>query len=428
MSDGVIQVEKLSKSYQIGGKKKREDTLRDSLTHAFSAPFSVLRRNGKSTSSEQTIWALKDVSFEVKQGDALGIIGRNGAGKSTLLKILSRITDPTEGHVRIHGRVASLLEVGTGFHQELTGRENIYLNGTIIGMKRAEIKRKFDEIVAFAEIDKFVDTPVKHYSSGMYVRLAFAVAAHLEPEILIVDEVLAVGDAEFQKKCLGKMRDVAGEGRTIIFVSHNMAAVRQICSRGIVLDGGQIEFFGAVGESISIYAANSEDRSGKIIDHLKVKDRAIQVLQVTVNASESDKIELSNNNFKIEIVVQLSLQAARRISILCVLADKSRQPIGMATPGQFKPDDSLFRLSAGLYEIASTIHLPLLNKGTYFLYLSIIDPGIEAYAEFLDAVELDVEGFTSATGVVLHQELHGYLYLDADAKQRKLLHEAEHSS
>src|SRR4051812_45045873 len=210
----IVTVENLGKQYRLGTQSAAYSTIRESLTNR------ILGRNGGGENA--TIWALRDVSFEITPGEVLGIIGRNGAGKSTLLKILSRITEPTTGRVELHGRVASLLEVGTGFHPELTGRENIYLNGAILGMTRAEIKKKFDEIVAFAEVEKFLDTPVKRYSSGMYVRLAFAVAAHLEPEILVVDEVLAVGDAEFQKKCLGKMREVSCDGRTVLFVSHNM--------------------------------------------------------------------------------------------------------------------------------------------------------------------------------------------------------------
>ncbi len=246
MGDISIRVEGLSKQYCIGGKREEYKTLRDTLTDVLAAPFrraGKLLRNQATDAAEldETIWALKDVSFEIKRGEVVGIIGRNGAGKSTLLKILSRITEPTMGFADIYGRVGSLLEVGTGFHPELTGRENIYLNGAILGMKRAEIERKFDEIVAFAEIEKFIDTPVKHYSSGMYLRLAFAVAAHLEPEILLVDEVLAVGDARFQKKCLGKMGDVAKKGRTVVFVSHNMAAVTQLCQKAVWLEGGQIQ-------------------------------------------------------------------------------------------------------------------------------------------------------------------------------------------
>jgi lipopolysaccharide transport system ATP-binding protein len=265
MNDIAVLVENLSKLYRIG-QIVGYNTLRESLGNAVSAPFRRLRRTGdrrqetgisgppsRVSSPANTIWALKDISFEVEHGEALGIIGRNGSGKSTLLKVLSRITWPTEGRAEIRGRVGSLLEVGTGFHPELTGRENIYLNGAVLGMTRTEVKRKFDEIVAFAEIEKFLDTPVKRYSSGMYVRLAFAVAAHLEPEILVVDEVLAVGDAEFQKKCLGKMENVAGEGRTVLFVSHNMASIKSLCHRAILLDKGRIVEDGAAQKVVQYY-------------------------------------------------------------------------------------------------------------------------------------------------------------------------------
>ena len=245
MNDIAIRAANLSKKYRIGKRQEKYYTVRDSLGNALLAPF---RRTAKLLRGEATgaaeldkeFWALKDVCFEVNRGEVLGIIGRNGAGKSTLLKILTRITEPSEGWAELHGRVGSLLEVGTGFHPELTGRENIYLNGAILGMKKAEIDQQFDQIVAFAEVDEFIDTPVKHYSSGMYVRLAFAVAAHLDPEILLVDEVLAVGDARFQTKCLNKMQDVGRHGRTVLFVSHNMAAIMNLCSRAIHLDGGKI--------------------------------------------------------------------------------------------------------------------------------------------------------------------------------------------
>jgi lipopolysaccharide transport system ATP-binding protein len=250
MSDWTIKAENLGKRYRIRHQHKRKHyvALRDVIADRFKGMF---RRSIVPTAED--FWALKDVSFEIQQGQVVGIIGRNGAGKSTMLKLLSRIMKPTEGRVRLRGRVASLLEVGTGFHPELTGRENIFLNGAILGMSRAEIRQKFDEIVAFAEIEQFLDTPVKRYSSGMYVRLAFAVAAHLEPEILVVDEVLAVGDAEFQKKCLGKMRDVATGGRTILFVSHNMQAVSLLCSRGLLINGGSLVFDGSTPEAIDRY-------------------------------------------------------------------------------------------------------------------------------------------------------------------------------
>ena len=261
MSSPIIQVENLCKDYVIShqGGTENYQTLRDTVSSWFKK--SKIKNHASSRGLE-IFHALKDVSFEVQQGEVLGIIGRNGAGKSTLLKILSRITEPTHGKVRLRGRVASLLEVGTGFHGELTGRENIFLNGAILGMTRAEIKKKFDEIVDFSGVEKFLDTPVKRYSSGMYVRLAFAVAAHLEPEILIVDEVLAVGDQEFQKKCLGKMKDVsASEGRTVLFVSHNLAAVRQLCGRAVLLSQGCIEKQGVVSEVLSQYSQQSQSAS-----------------------------------------------------------------------------------------------------------------------------------------------------------------------
>jgi len=255
MSDIAIRVQNLSKQYKIAAARRRQDTLRD---HIVDGVKSLFRRNGQPDRGEETIWALKDVSFEVKQGEVVGIIGRNGAGKSTLLKILSRITEPTGGRADIYGRVGSLLEVGTGFDRELTGRENTYLNGAILGMKKAEIDRKFDEIVAFAEVEKFIDTPVKHYSSGMYVRLAFSVAAHLEPEILIVDEVLAVGDAAFQQKCLGKMGDVARQDRTVLFVSHNVAAITALCSTSLLLRDGRLLAQGETERIVMIYLKDLE--------------------------------------------------------------------------------------------------------------------------------------------------------------------------
>lgn len=253
----AIRVENLSKEYVIGGRGVARENLREMLSRSISSPLRRVLRGVRPAVSMERFWALKDISFEVSEGEAVGIIGRNGAGKSTLLKILSRVTAPTEGRAELRGRVSSLLEVGTGFHPELTGRENVYLNGAILGMRRAEIREKFDEIVAFSEIDKFIDTPVKRYSSGMYVRLAFSVAAHLEPEILVVDEVLAVGDASFQKKCIGKMEEVRKGGRTILFVSHSMPAVRNICQRALWIDGGRIVRTGSAAEVADEYLRKS---------------------------------------------------------------------------------------------------------------------------------------------------------------------------
>jgi lipopolysaccharide transport system ATP-binding protein len=261
MDNIAIRVENLGKQYRIGLTPVRYRTLRESIVESVS----LNARSKRAANKEElgTIWALRDVSFEVYKGQVLGVIGRNGAGKSTLLKILSRITEPTEGYAEIHGRVGSLLEVGTGFHPELSGRENIYLNGAILGMKREEIDRKFDEIVAFSEVEKFIDTPVKRFSSGMYLRLAFAVAAHLEPQILVVDEVLAVGDAEFQRKCLGKMNDVAREGRTVLFVSHNMSAILRLTEETILLDHGRIVLRAPTPQAVDHYMASGFSQSGE---------------------------------------------------------------------------------------------------------------------------------------------------------------------
>jgi lipopolysaccharide transport system ATP-binding protein len=278
-SDVAIRVERLSKSYRIGSRQEKYRTMRDTLAGVISAPArrvnSALRHNGNGKAGKQeTIWALKDVSFEVKRGEVVGVIGRNGAGKSTLLKILSRITDPTSGYAEIHGRVGSLLEVGTGFHPELTGRENIYLNGAILGMKRTEMAHLFDEIVDFAEVETFIDTPVKHFSSGMYLRLAFAVAAHLNTEILLVDEVLAVGDVKFQEKCLGKMGNVAHTGRTVFLVSHNMAAITQLCERCLVFDHGTLIWTGNADSGTKRYLNLAETRTSGSIRTADFSDRS----------------------------------------------------------------------------------------------------------------------------------------------------------
>lgn len=323
MSDIAIRAEKLSKKYRIGGRKEEYNTLRETLAKAITAPFRRLSSvaRGKATAlSSETIWALKDVSFEVKRGEVVGIIGRNGAGKSTLLKILSRITEPSEGYGEVKGRVGSLLEVGTGFHPELTGRENIYLNGSILGMKKAEIEQKFDEIVAFAEIDTFLDTPVKQYSSGMYVRLAFAVAAHLEPEILIVDEVLAVGDAQFQKKCLGKMDSVAQLGRTVLLVSHNMNTIRKLCSSCMYIDKGALIAKGLASDVIDLYQRSwmtrQTSRSWSFDEaHGDQVARVLSISLVDGNGNPRKEIDRSSS-FQIQIEYCTLKQRFRPVAIL----------------------------------------------------------------------------------------------------------------
>src|SRR5215475_2782733 len=322
MSDFAIRAESLSKLYKIGALKQRHDTLRDQLVHSFKSFFSCNSRQpphplapSSIDGRSDTIWALNGLSFEVKQGEVVGFIGRNGAGKTTLLKILSRITEPTSGRAEIYGRVGSLLEVGTGFHPELTGRENVYLNGAILGMRKAEINQKFDEIIAFAETEKFIDTPVKHYSSGMYVRLAFAVAAHMEPEILIVDEVLAVGDVAFQKKCLGKMGDIASQGRTVLFVSHNMAAVQGLCSRACLLSAGQIVAEGLPTEVVRRYFAETSQASPASL--VERKDRQgtgeIRFVKVCIVNGEGRPIDTALCGQNIGIVVSYRSRDHQRV-------------------------------------------------------------------------------------------------------------------
>ncbi|MBI4522969.1 MAG: ABC transporter ATP-binding protein [Deltaproteobacteria bacterium] len=314
MSNIAIKVENLSKRYKIGVRRIRHDTLRDYLMHGVKSLFD---RNGRSFTNNgqpstagrraNAIWALKDVSFDIKHGEVVGFVGRNGAGKSTLLKILSRITEPTRGRAEIYGRVGSLLEVGTGFHPELTGRENIYLNGAVLGMKKVEIQRKFDEIIDFAEIDGFVDTPVKRYSSGMYVRLAFAVAAHLEPEILIVDEVLAIGDVQFQKKCLGKMGNVAKEGRTVLFVTHNLAAVTELCPSSMLLRQGTLVANGPTKAVIDDYLSQLSSTASTLRDGV-VKERSgdgrLRFTDVYLRDQSGNRIDNPSSGSQIDIALE----------------------------------------------------------------------------------------------------------------------------
>ncbi len=320
----AIQVRGLGKKYSIGGPHEKYLTLRDAIVNSVKTPFHrILSRE-----TPQEFWALKDVSFDVEQGEVVGIIGRNGAGKSTLLKILSRITSPTEGTVDLYGRVGSLLEVGTGFHPELTGRENIFLSGSILGMKKREIEDKLDDIVKFSEIEQFLDTPAKRYSSGMYVRLAFAVAAHLEPEILLVDEVLAVGDAAFQKKCLGKMGEIAKEGRTVLFVSHQMDMVRTLCERGIWIDNGQIRSNSLIEETINAYLASVKATgSGHYFIKNPDPDLPLQITSVIIRDSEGK--EKTRYDVFEKIIIELTFTVRNRLtgSIVKVELRKNNSPI-----------------------------------------------------------------------------------------------------
>jgi lipopolysaccharide transport system ATP-binding protein len=367
MSEMAIQVRGLGKMYRLGAHVEKYKTFRDTVAGIVSAPLRRFR-SGKKRPEDTTLWALRNVDFEIAHGEVIGVIGRNGAGKSTLLKILSRITEPTCGSAEIRGRVGSLLEVGTGFHPELTGRENIALNGAILGMRRAEIDRKFDEMVDFAGVEKFIDTPVKHYSSGMYLRLAFAVAAHLEPEILLVDEVLAVGDAAFQKKCIGKMNDVAAQGRTVLFVSHNLGAVKELCTSALVLNNGEVDFRGPVTEGLARYSRslNDEDVSGNGTTSWRFID---------VNENSRRHSTEVRRDEAVHIEARLELEAEYESAYLIVLIDNAagdtvmnhRIRVGTAACPQ---------LPRGSHEIH--VHLPplWLTPGVYTAWFKFlgVDP------------------------------------------------------
>ncbi len=383
MSDIAIKVVGLGKEYHIGSAQKSYSRLGDQIWDVVSSP---VRRAGKllrghaagAAELDEKFWALQDVSFEVKQGEVVGVIGRNGAGKSTLLKTLSRITEPTRGYADIYGRVGSLLEVGTGFHPELTGRENIYLNGAILGMKRVEIERKFNEIVAFAEIEKFIDTPVKHYSSGMYVRLAFSVAAHLEPEILLVDEVLAVGDIAFQRKCLGKMDDVARQGRTVLFVSHNMGLMQTLCQRGIFLKHGRIAKDGTIGDAVDNYLSE--------LDAAEFESLASRTDRRGAGKSKVTRAEiLTPTSLKTGDPAQFVIEVDRKIAgIGCniMIHDSLGQPICNFESRYFSDTDQKDASSATKF--VCEVEELLLRPGRYRLDAAII--GDNVMQDFIEAV------------------------------------------
>lgn len=374
-SDFAIQVRSLSKLYHIGALQQQHDTLRDALVARLKRPAGSSAKQGDGRNGN-TIWALKDVSFDIERGEVIGVVGRNGAGKSTLLKILSRITEPTSGRAEIHGRVGSLLEVGTGFHPELTGRENIYLNGAILGMRKVEIDRQFDNIVAFAEIEKFLDTPVKRYSSGMYVRLAFAVAAHLEPEILLVDEVLAVGDAAFQDKCLGKMGDVARSGRTVLFVSHNLGAVKRLCQHSLWIQAGQVAGLGRTDEIIGSYleaAASHESTWRAEGDRGRPQTGPVVVRSVSLLNSAGhpgDRFEM-DSSFSIEMVYDvLSPLENLRLGFTItsddgtiVFESKDTDPAGFGLPR-----------NAGTYVAHCYVPGDFLNAGRFYVTVIVDRP------------------------------------------------------
>ena len=359
------------------------------------------------------VWALKDISFDVEQGDVVGIIGKNGAGKSTLLKILSRVTSPTVGSIKVKGRIASLLEVGTGFHPEMTGRENIYMNGSIMGMTRSEITRKLDEIVDFAGVEKYLDTPVKRYSSGMIVRLGFAIAAHLDPEILVVDEVLAVGDAEFQKKAIGKMHDVAnGEGRTVLFVSHNMAAVKSLCKKGVVMKNGGIEYTGDIESSVAHYLQiGNHSSEEKIIDRIKWKKPSMTINKVVINGSEKAESTILSDQKTLEVEISGHTEDAITTDVMLVFNNKDGMPLATFAPGHYY--GNLMKLPAGDFHICKTIELPkILTRGYLHVDLLMHHPMVEYQLKAPECAVLEAQGFQSGFGSAMNQNDNGLIGFD----------------
>lgn len=417
MNEVSIQVQHLSKKYKISFAGQRHNTLRDEIAHGFKSLF---RRNGRPSTvvgeaeASTSLWAVKDVSFEVKKGEVLGIIGRNGAGKSTLLKLLSRITDPTEGKATIRGRVGSLLEVGTGFHSELTGRENVYLNGAILGMKKAEIDKKFDEIVAFAEVEKFVDTPVKRYSSGMHMRLAFAVAAYLDTEILIVDEVLAVGDAGFQKKCLGKMEKVSREGRTILFVSHNMGALSNLCTTGLWIHNGQMMLKDEVASVVDAYIKSlstaGQDDSGKTRrsgNWKVIADPAVHILNGWL--LDSSGRECTTFSMGESIVLEFDVEFYRTLSSMNFTLEISRTEFGMRVL-DLQNDDTgcLFQdIPEGEHRFRVEVPNCLLYPANYEMHLGLWSQGagVQDYVEAIASFSMIQSNVTKRTQLLtIHKQ------------------------
>jgi lipopolysaccharide transport system ATP-binding protein len=416
MSDTVIKVENLGKKYVIFHQNKdKYSTLRETIIKGFkSIPKKWMQPDKfkNKDSSREDFWAIKDISFKVEQGDRVGIIGRNGAGKSTLLKILSRITEPTNGRISISGRVASLLEVGTGFHPELTGRENIFLNGAVLGMSKVEIKRKFDEIVAFAEVEQFLDTPVKRYSSGMYVRLAFAVAAHLEPEILVVDEVLAVGDLQFQKKCLGKMGQVAKEGRTVLFVSHNMAAINTLCSRAILLDQGNIICTGKIDECIAAY----ELRHLTARDKNWVRSKTLPRSHLAIETVRSN-LQGEQPHLILELEVFLKSYLSHKPAFIAIEILNGNGVVLMQAIPQLA---GFLKEVTQEHEIDISIQLPPLIPGQYLVNLWVGSHNTETLDEVKEIVMFEINESPTMGRTFPHTIEHGYIVPISQVRSRAI--------
>lgn len=429
MSDIAIRVEGIGKQYRIGAQQAKYKTLRETLVTLPMLPVNAFRsltriRENGGRRTKESIWALKDVSFEVKRGEVVGIIGRNGAGKSTLLKILSSITEPTKGYADIYGRVGSLLEVGTGFHPELTGRENIYLNGAILGMQRAEIEKKFDEIVAFAEVEKFIDTPVKRYSSGMYLRLAFAVAAHLEPEILIVDEVLAVGDLNFQKKCMGKMNSVAKHGQTVLFVSHNLAAVRQLCSTTVLLERGGVRCVGDSDSVINTYLNPQESPGDAIVFTRDIDNRKGTGSGRIVRVGFFDESGEATNTvgvgkpFSVELEVELEMKDAALVAGLEIKQSDGTPLLNLRSDSQgisFKPSDE----GGGIVINIQIPGLPL-YPGRYIVEPWFADRQGQRIDHLYNSLWVMLESQGVYASELLIQPGRGIMFVDCQWSQREV--------
>lgn len=420
MSDIAIQFDKIGKLYKLGvvGTGTLAHDLnrwwRTSILRQEDPYLKIGESNDRSKrGSSDYVWALKDISFDVRQGDVVGIIGKNGAGKSTLLKLLSRVTSPTTGAIRAKGRIASLLEVGTGFHPELTGRENIYMNGAIMGMTRHEISRKLDEIVDFAGVERYVDTPVKRYSSGMTVRLGFAVAAFLEPEILVVDEVLAVGDAEFQKKAIGKMQDVSkGEGRTVLFVSHNMAAVRSLCERGIVLENGGITYIGKAKDAISQYLKNDESKCKELIkNNIEWIKDGLSISRIELNGSEMSTTTIVSNQEILTLLIQGNADYDMQIDVMLVLKNQDEIPMASLAEGHCK--GLMQKIDKGKFKIERNIILPkLLSEGDYIADIYLHHPMVEWLMKAPNCVNIHIDGSLQQFGRSLKLKYEGFLGLE----------------
>ncbi len=413
----AIEFDHVGKQYRLGLVSTR--TLSHDLNrwwqtavrHKDDPYLKIGETNDRSKAGESDyVWALRDIDFKVEQGDVVGIIGKNGAGKSTLLKLLSRVTGPTVGTIRARGRIGALLEVGTGFHPEMTGRENIYMNGAIMGMSKAEVSRKLDEIVDFSGCERYIDTPVKRYSSGMTVRLGFAVAAHLEPEILVVDEVLAVGDAEFQKKAIGKMQDVSrGEGRTVLFVSHNMASIRTLCNRGVLLDKGSIAYMGEIHDTVNRYLEDTPAPDENITLKCIPLTTRLKIDSFKINGSSSSTVKVSPENNDLVFEMSGETDGKMKVALEARLFDQNQILLGVFSPCHIEGTTPEFN---GRFNFSTTLHLPQnMNKGKYYLKVNLSHPNVEFLAKLNTPIVIEADGMIGKSGLSFNYNGSGFLML-----------------